>query len=46
MSYLITWNPHIHSPRIMTMLYSIGLSISRDCMGREQSRIGFQKQLM
>ena len=42
MSYLITWNPCIHSPSIITMLFLMGLSIHilGECRGREQSRIG------
>ena len=48
MSYLITCNPCIHSPSIITLLYSMDLSVDmlRKCMGREESRIGILIRLI
>ena len=42
MSQLLTWILHTHSPGIIAMFYSTGLSIQKhgEWMGREQSRTG------
>ena len=41
MSYLMTWNLHVHSPSIITSPDSMSLSIHMhgECMRREQSGI-------
>ena len=48
MPYLKTWNLCMHSPSIITMLYSMGLSIHMhgECIGREQSRMSILIQLI
>ena len=42
----MTWNSCMHSPSIITMLYSMGLDIHMhgECMSKEQSRIGISNE--